>query len=248
MYDKIKYLPCGDKSVVMEFGNEISKEINSKIRDVIICMEQEKISGIQEWLPTYRSILIIYDPLKIEYEELIKKLHELSQKTVKSEEEKIRVVEIPTLYGNEFGPDIDFVAKHNKLTVEEVIKIHTATDYLVYMLGFIPGFTYLGGMSEKIATPRLSCPRGKIPAGSVGIAGSQTGMYPAETPGGWQLIGRTPLKLYDPTKEPPVLLKAGDYVRYKSITKSEYCDIQNQVQQDNYKVRIIYLSGGGLGE
>ncbi|MFA9422704.1 MAG: 5-oxoprolinase subunit PxpB [Sedimentibacter sp.] len=248
MYDKIKYLPSGDKAVVMEFGNEISKQINSKIRDVVRSMEQLKIQGIEELLPTYRSIMIMYDPLKIEYEKLIQELEKLSKKTVDDKTEKIRIVEIPTLYGNEFGPDIDFVARHNGITVEEVIKIHTETDYLVYMLGFTPGFAYLGGMNEKIATPRLSSPRMKIPAGSVGIAGSQTGMYPTETPGGWQLIGQTPLKLYDPTKELSVLLSVGDYVRYVSITEKEYYDIKKRVQEDSYEVKVIITQGGELHE
>lgn len=248
MYDKIKYLPSGDKAVIMEFGNEISKEINSKIRSFIRLMDDTKIKGIEELLPTYRSITIMYDPLETGYQELINKLNELAGRTAEGEEEKIRIVEIPTLYGGEFGPDIEFVAGHNKLTVDEVIKIHTGTDYLVYMLGFTPGFTYLGGMSKKIATPRLSSPRAKIPAGSVGIAGEQTGMYPSETPGGWQLIGRTPLQLYNPKKEPPVLLNAGDYVRYVSITQQEYYNIQKQVQEDNYKVNVIFAEGGELRE
>ena len=248
MYDKIKYLPAGDKTVIMEFGNEISKEINAKIRNVVKFADEAKINGIEELLPTYRSIMIMYDPLKIEYTELVKTFDMLSSKTVGGQKEKIRIVEIPTLYGNEFGPDINFVAEHNNITTDEVIKIHTGTDYLVYMLGFTPGFTYLGGMSEKISTPRLASPRTKIPAGSVGIAGSQTGMYPSETPGGWQLIGRTPVKLYNPKKEPPVLLSAGDYVRYVSITEQEYNEILKQVQEDKYEVNVIISEGGELRE
>lgn len=248
MYDKIKYLPAGDKAVVMEFGNEISKNINAKIRNLVKAADEAKIVGIEEILPTYRSVQIMYDPLKIEYSELIRNLELLSSKTVEGQKEKIKIIEIPTLYGKEFGPDINFVAEHNKLTTDDVIKIHTGTDYLVYMLGFTPGFSYLGGMSESIATPRLASPRTKIPAGSVGIAGSQTGMYPSETPGGWQLIGRTPVKLYDPKKEPPVLLSAGDYVRYVSITEEEYNEISKQVQEDKYRVNVIISEGGELRE
>jgi len=248
MYDKIKYLPAGDKAVVMEFGNEISKKINAKIRNLVKAADEAKIEGIEEILPTYRSVQIMYDPLKIEYSELVNKLEMLSSKTVEGQKEKIKIIEIPTLYGGEYGPDINFVAEHNKLTTDDVIKIHTGTDYLVYMLGFTPGFSYLGGMSESIATPRLASPRTKIPAGSVGIAGSQTGMYPSETPGGWQLIGRTPVKLYDSKKEPPVLLSAGDYVRYVSITEEEYNEILKQVQLDKYRVNVIISEGGELRE
>jgi KipI family sensor histidine kinase inhibitor len=172
----------------------------------------------------------------------------MSSKKVDNEEEEIKIVEFPTVYGGEYGPDINFVAEHNNITVDEVIKIHTGTDYLVYMMGFTPGFTYLGGMSNKIATPRLSSPRTKIPAGSVGIAGAQTGMYPSETPGGWQLIGRTPLKLYDPDKEPPVMLSAGDYVRYVSVSEEEYLEIKKQVEEGTYEVKVIISEGGDLRE
>lgn len=248
MYDKIKYLSAGDKAVVMEFGNEISKDINAKIRNVVKSVEEAKVDGIVELLPTYRSLMIMYDPLKIEYSELISTLDFMSSKQVDNEEEKIKIVEFPTVYGGEYGPDINFVAEHNNIAVDEVIKIHTGTDYLVYMMGFTPGFTYLGGMSDKIVTPRLASPRTKIPAGSVGIAGAQTGMYPSETPGGWQLIGRTPLKLYDSDKEPPVMLSAGDYVRYVSVSEEEYLEIKKQVEEGTYVVKEIISEGGDLRE
>ena len=136
--------------------------------------------------------------------------------------ELVTVVEVPTVYGGEFGPDLSFVASHNHLSEDEVIAIHSGTDYLVYMLGFIPGFTYLGGMDSRIATPRLSSPRTLIPAGSVGIAGEQTGTYPSDSPGGWQIIGRTPVTMYDMSKAQAALLKAGDYVRYVPIDESEF--------------------------
>ncbi len=246
MYEKIKYLPLGDKALVMEFGNEISKDVNAKIRNVMRQLSEVEILGIEELLPTYRSIMIMYEPLKIEYDNLVSKLEMFSDTKAENGVEEIRIVEIPTLYGNEYGPDIEYVAEHNHITVDEVIKIHTGTDYLVYMLGFTPGFTYLGGMSEKISTPRLSSPRTAIPAGSVGIAGSQTGMYPSETPGGWQLIGRTPVKLYDPESEPPVLLNAGDYVRYVSVNQQEYDEIQRKVQEGSYEIKIIITGGSEL--
>ena len=136
--------------------------------------------------------------------------------------ELVTVVEVPTVYGGEFGPDLSFVASHNHLSEAEVISIHGGTDYLVYMLGFIPGFTYLGGMDPRIATPRLSSPRTLIPAGSVGIAGEQTGTYPSDSPGGWQIIGRTPVTMYDMSKAQAALLNAGDYVRYVPIDESEF--------------------------
>lgn len=247
MYDKIKYLPAADKALVMEFGNEISKQINYKIKSFVNLLEQANIHGIEELLPTYRSIQIIYNPLIIDYKALVYKLEEINNKKVQNQEEKTKIVKLPVCYGGEFGPDIDYVAEHNHITKEEVIKIHTSTDYLVYMLGFVPGFAYLGGMDEKIATPRLVTPRLKIPAGSVGIAGTQTGMYPSDTPGGWQIIGRTPLKLYDTKKETPTLLSAGDYVRFVSISYDEYINIQKQVLEDKYQVKTI-SKGGDIHE
>jgi KipI family sensor histidine kinase inhibitor len=239
MYDNTKYLPAGDSSVFMEFGNSISPKINARIRNVVKGIETSDIKGVTELLPTYRSIQIMYNPMEIEYDELVGILKELETSIPEGDAGDYRIVEIPTLYGGEYGPDIEFVAEHNKISVEEVIKIHTSTDYLLYMLGFTPGFGYLGGMSEKIATPRLKTPRTKIPAGTAGIAGTQTGIYPIDSPGGWQLIGKTPIKLYDPLGEAPILLRAGDYVRFVNITEEEFFEIQKLAEQRKYNVNII---------
>lgn len=239
MYDKAKFIPAGDCSIVMEFGNSISPEINQKIRNMVQSIDDSNILGITEVIPTYRSIQIIYNPLEVGYDDLIHTLREMESSLSEVQSSTARIVEIPTVYGGEYGPDIEFVAKYNNLTVEEVIDIHTCTDYLLYMLGFTPGFGYLGGMSEKIATPRLEVPRSTIPAGSVGIAGAQTGIYPIDSPGGWQLIGRTPVKLYDPTRETPVLLNAGDFIRFVRIDEDEYLDIKRQVDQNQYEVNIL---------
>ena len=149
------------------------------------------------------------------------------------------VIQIPVLYGGEMGPDIQNVAEHNGKTVEEVIQIHTSEEYLIYMIGFIAGFPYLGGMSKEIATPRLKSPRVKIDGGSVGIAGEQTGVYPVDSPGGWQLIGRTPLKLYDAEREKPVLLEAGQYIKFKSVTPEEYDAILKAVEDGSYRY-VVY--------
>ena len=147
------------------------------------------------------------------------------------------IIEVPVLYGGEYGPDIENIASHNNLSVEEVIKIHTSGEYLVYMLGFTPGFPYLGGMDKRIATPRLTTPRTKIPAGSVGIAGEQTGLYPIESPGGWQLLGRTPLNFFDPMKENPFIVTSGQYIKFTAISKKEYDEITEQVKNGTYTVK-----------
>ncbi len=192
MENSVKFLFSGDSALVIKFGNEISVDINKKIRKMMDNIKKENIDGIIELVPTYCSLLVNYDVLKIDYQSLVEKLK--------------------TLLNND----------NETVEDEEVIKIHTGTDYLVYMLGFMPGFTYLGGMSEKIATPRLESPRLQIYPGSVGIAGKQTGMYPSMSPGGWRIIGRTPLKLYNPDSETPVYISSGDYIRYVSITEEEY--------------------------
>lgn len=231
----VRYLISGDCAVCVEFGNEISPEINDKIRAFKIALEKKQIDGIVETIPTYRSILVVYQPEVIRFRELTEKFDEVLNAVSEIQIPPPTVIEIPVLYGGEMGPDIENVAAHNKKTVEEVIKIHTSKEYLIYMLGFIAGFPYLGGMSGEIATPRLKSPRVKIEGGSVGIAGEQTGIYPVASPGGWQLIGRTPLKLYDAEREEPVLLKAGQYIKFRSVTADEYVSIEKQVENGTYE-------------
>jgi len=247
MENSVRFLFSGDSALVIEFGNEISVDINKKIRKMMDDIKKENIDGIVELVPTYCSLLINYDVLKIDYNTLVEKLKTFLNNNLETAEgEEVTLIEIPTLYNDEVGPDLSYVAEHNKLSKEEVIKIHTGTDYLVYMLGFMPGFTYLGGMSEKIATPRLESPRLQIYPGSVGIAGKQTGMYPSMSPGGWRIIGRTPLKLYNPDSDTPVYISSGDYVRYVSISEEEYNDILKKVENNEYKLNIRKIKRGEL--
>lgn len=231
---QVRYLVSGDCAVCVEFGNEISPEINRKIRAFNIAVTQAGIEGLVETVPTYRSLLVVYRPEVIGFKALTEKFETLLNSMDNIQIPPPTVIEIPVLYGGEMGPDIENVAEHNHKTVEEVIKIHTSGEYLIYMLGFIAGFPYLGGMSKEIATPRLSSPRVKIEGGSVGIAGEQTGVYPVASPGGWQLIGRTPLKLYDAEREKPVLLEAGQYIKFRSVTEKEYQTIEKQVADGTY--------------
>ena len=230
----IRFLLTGDTSLTVEFGNEISESINGKIRAFSIALTQSKIPGIVELVPTYRSLTVHYDPSLILHDALVQQMQGLMGQLDQIQIPPSQVLEIPVLYGDEMGPDLDFVAQHNGKTPEEVIAIHTSTEYLIYMLGFTPGFTYLGGMSDSIATPRLKTPRVKIPAGSVGIAGSQTGVYPIDSPGGWQLIGRTPVRMYDPERETPILPKAGQYIKFRAIDQQEYDSIAAQEAEGIY--------------
>ena len=215
--------PVGDRAISIDFGQVIDPTINRHIRQTIERIKALQLEGIIELVPTYCALLVEYDAMLYSYSEICKIIEPtLEEGMTNTTNELVTVVEVPTVYGGEFGPYLSFVASHNHLSEDEVISIHSGTDYLVYMLGFIPGFTYLGGMDPRIATPRLSSPRTLIPAGSVGIAGEQTGTYPSDSPGGWQIIGRTPVTMYDMSKAQAALLKAGDYVRYVPIDESEF--------------------------
>lgn len=222
----MKLLLLGDSAVSAQFGEEICPEINQQVTALRDALEEAaakgEIQGLGEMVPTYCALLINYNPLVLSYDELSAKLEELSQGLVVKSDTDRQVVEIPVAYGGEYGPDLAEVAAAHGMTEQQVIDIHSQPEYPIYMLGFVAGFPYLGGMSEKIATPRKESPRLKIEAGSVGIAGSQTGIYSVESPGGWQIIGRTPLKLYDTDREQPVLLSAGQYIKFKPISGAEY--------------------------
>lgn len=234
----INILTAGDSSILIEFGKEISPEINRKIKATVQLMKEQHIEGVVDVIPAFCSLLINYDPRVISYDEIRKRMQNLVKVDAKSGEEKKKIYEIPVCYGGEYGPDIENIAANAGLSVEEVIKIHSSRDYLIYMLGFLPGFCYLGGLDERIHTPRLANPRIKINAGSVGIGGSQTGIYPLDSPGGWQLMGMTPVKTYDPDREVPILVEAGDYIRFVPIDEDEYKRIKELVDRGEYQCVI----------
>ncbi|RPJ58957.1 MAG: 5-oxoprolinase subunit PxpB, partial [Acidobacteria bacterium] len=193
-----RILPAGDSGLVIEYGDRIDPAVNRRVRELFLALDQAAVPGVVDLVPTYRSLLVCYDPLAVSLGALSERVLDLDARRGELALAPPHVIDIPTVYGGEFGPDLGFVAQHNGLTEREVVEIHASADYLVYMMGFSPGFPYLGGMSERIAAPRLKTPRTAIPAGSVGIAQQQTGIYPVESPGGWQLIGRTPVRLFDP--------------------------------------------------
>ncbi len=231
-YPQIKI--TGDTSVAVVFGDEISADINAKIRAYDEALNEEQIDGVYETVPTYCTLTIHYAPEQIRYEELKKKLEVLLRETHKAQKMNTVVMEIPVLYGGEYGPDLQYVADYHHMTPQQVIDMHANEEYLIYMLGFTPGFSYMGGMDERIATPRLKTPRVLIPAGSVGIAGKQTGIYPIDSPGGWQLIGRTPVKLYDAHRDTPILLDAGLHVKFVPIDETEYNRILSRIELGRY--------------
>lgn len=231
----VQFKPLGESAVLVYFGNAISEEIHLSIKKFLSLLEKEPFDGLIEVVPSYTNVCVYYDVMAVDqwdiegrspYEKVVSRLQRLLQKEIDLPKEKNRLVEIPVCYGGIYGPDLTEIARIHHLSEKEVIEIHTKNDYLVYMLGFAPGFPFLGGMDERIATPRKETPRLKIPAGSVGIAGKQTGIYPLETPGGWQIIGRTPLKLFLPDQNPPTLLRAGDRIRFVPITEKEFMGIR----------------------
>jgi len=235
-YPSARYLPLGDTALTVEFGDIISLEVNRKVIALNEAVEKAGITGIVELVPTYRSLLIRYNPAETSYEQLVSQLKEI-EKTLEEKpiEAQTRRLTVPVVYGGNYGPDLKFVAEYHGLTEEQVVKLHSGKDYRVYMIGFVAGFPYLGDVPEEIATPRLETPRLKVPVGSVGIAEKQTGIYPCEAPGGWRIIGRTPIKLFDPQWHPPALLKPGDTVRFKPISEQEFKNIEELVQKGIYK-------------
>lgn len=233
----IVFQPLGDTGIRMEFQEKVSPELNRAIRTFCRRLEEKNISGVTEWVPTYNAVTVYYWPNRIGYEELREELSALTEVESEVREESPEKIYIPTLYGGEVGGDLPKVAQINGLTEQEVVDIHSGTDYLIYMMGFLPGFPYLGGMSKKIAAPRLDTPRTRVPAGTVGIAGEQTGIYPLESPGGWNLIGRTPVKLFNPDSEQPFLFRAGDSIRFYPISEKEYEQIRKDVENGRYEVK-----------
>lgn len=221
-HNSLRFLPCGDSAVTVEFSKEINEKTNRKIRYIAEATERMHLKGIRECVPTFCSLTIYFNPLVISKEKIKKKILKLSDGYTEDKNEKKRIFYIPVCYEDEFAPDIADICSHNGLNKDEIINIHTAPEYLINMLGFLPGFPYLGGMDERIATPRLDTPRTVIPEGAVGIGGNQTGIYPLASPGGWRLIGRTPVKVYDSRRNEPILYKAGDYIKFYPITRAEF--------------------------
>jgi inhibitor of KinA len=224
---EFKLQPLGDNSVIIELGEDISRDIQQKVNKVSSFLEAQSFEWVIEYVPGFTTVAVFYEPMNIKtqtlpYDQVCEDLSLHLENLEVEQGEEPRVVKIPVCYGGEFGPDLEEVAEINGLTPEEVIDIHLKGEYIVYMIGFAPGFPYIGGMSEKIAAPRRKNPRLKIPAGSVGIAGKQTGVYPIETPGGWQLIGKTPRKLFLPEGDTPSLLRAGDQIKFEPISAEEF--------------------------
>ncbi len=216
--------PAGTAAALALLGTEISETIGARVSALNHAVCAAHLVGVIETVPAFASLLVRYDPLLTDYDALCAQLRRLASGLNDEAAAQGRTVEIPVCYGGPYGEDLPFVASHAGLSEEEVIRLHSERPYRIYMLGFLPGFPYLGGLNERLFTPRLQTPRTRIPAGSVGIGGQQTGIYPMESPGGWQLIGRTPLRLFDPDR--PLPYAAGDFIRFVPISEREFCALE----------------------
>jgi KipI family sensor histidine kinase inhibitor len=225
LYDKPRYLAAGEAGLVVELGEDIDPAANARVYALAGALLARPLPGLGEAVPSYRSLLLHFDPLRLDGERLRRHVEALLQNAAGEEPNSMgagRVREIPTVYGGALGPDLASVAELTGLSEAEVVRLHAATEYTVYMVGFLPGFPYLGVLPDALVTPRLQTPRTNVPAGSVAIAGRQTGVYPMESPGGWRLIGRTPLSMFDPQRDPPAYVAPGDRVRFVPVDAADF--------------------------
>jgi KipI family sensor histidine kinase inhibitor len=217
-----RIVPAGDSALVVEFDERIDPLVNARTVACADAVQAAGIAGVRDVVPSYRSVAIYFDPLRTNYDALLATLETQAAHPAAEAQASREPIRIPVCYGGDFGPDLPQVAAFAKLTEDEVVRIHTSATYRVFMVGFVAGFAYMGIVDERIAMPRHSTPRVRVPLGTVGIAGVQTGIYPAETPGGWQLIGRTPVKPFDASRTEPFLMKAGDAVTFYTITRTDF--------------------------
>ena len=218
----LRYSPDGDAAVRVEFGHVIDPRVNRRVHGFCAALADADIDGVIEFVPAYAVATVYYDPGEIEYDALVGRLRELVHPDHSATSHGVAVVEVPVVYGGDFGPDLARVAQTRGLTVETAVALHSRRDYLCYMIGFMPGFPYLGELPAELRMPRLETPRARVPAGSVAIADAQTGIYPGETPGGWNIIGRTPMQLFDPNAGVPSVIRPGDTVRFVPIDEMEF--------------------------
>lgn len=217
-----KFRMVGDTGILVQVGDNIDRETNVLVHNLVHAIELDRPAGLIEVIPAYNSLLINYDPLTSSIDDWIQMVDSNFTAPQPYILNVPRLIEIPVCYGEDFGPDMEFVAELNGLSIEDVMEIHSSVDYFVYMLGFTPGFAYLGGMDHRLFAPRLDTPRDMVFEGSVGIANTQTGIYPVSSPGGWRLIARTPLKLFTPDSELPFRYRAGDLIRFRPIDRNEF--------------------------
>jgi len=224
--DAAEFRVSSDSSLLVYFGHEIALAAHERVRRLLYLLQHEPIAAVLNLHPAYCSILVKFDPLRATHEEIEASLRGYLRRAEKVKLPRSREIEIPVCYGGEFGPDFEDVCAQRGLTEQDAVGLHSGREYIVYFLGFVPGFAYLGELDARIATPRLDTPRKEVPAGSVGIAGSQTGVYPVTTPGGWRLIGRTPMHMFQSDGDGKSLLAIGDRVRFAPISRERFGELE----------------------
>ncbi len=224
----LKFITSSDTALMVALGDTIDPQVHLRVMACYYCFKDNPPDGVTELIPSYCNIMVVYDPLETSTHHLQSQLRERvhAADSHRNEMPRPKVVEIPVCYGGGYGPDLPQVARHCGLSPKEIIERHSAVEYPIYMIGFSPGFPFLGGLDPNLHTPRLATPRTRVPAGSVGIADAQTGIYPVESPGGWQLIGRTPIQLFRPKHFAPFRYEVGDRLRFVPIEPEEYLQIQ----------------------
>jgi KipI family sensor histidine kinase inhibitor len=211
----------GDRSLLVELGEKIAPDVNRRVQELMLQLQQARMPGVREFAPGYRSLLVVFDPLALSPSELKARITDVAGRPGSAGLPQAKLLTVPVFYGGDYGPDLEGVAGHLGISTDEVIRLHTETIYRVYMIGFTPGYPYMGELPAALAVPRRSTPRTRVPKGSVGIAQRQTGIYSVESPGGWQIIGWTPIELFDPTRQLPSLLEMGDQVKFEAVRQVE---------------------------
>jgi inhibitor of KinA len=230
---------AGDLAVSVEWAEEISVQVNTQVRALEYLIQQKAVPGVTETVPSFRALLVYYDPRVVDYDALCVTLTELASLSSTSVLPPARTVELPCCYDAELGLDLEAAARRLDMPVEEVVRLHAGSELLVYFIGFTPGLPYMTGMPERICLPRLATPRVKVPAGSVGIGGIQCCIYSVDSPGGYWILGRIPLRLYDPDAAEPILLRPGDHVRMRPIDRHEFDDIAARVARGSFRPVIV---------
>jgi inhibitor of KinA len=236
----LRFLPAGDLAVCVELGEEISVEVNTRVRALEFLIQQKGLTGVVETVPAYSSLLVYYDPRAVGYDALCAAITELVPQATTAVLPPARTVELPCCYADpQLGFDLATAASRLELSTDELVRLHAGAEYLVYFIGFTPGLPYMTGMPDRINIPRLDTPRTKTPPGSVGIGGIQCCIYSVESPGGFWILGRTPVPLYDPTASEPTLLRPGDRVRFRPIERPEFDAIGASVAARSYRPVVM---------
>ena len=232
----VKFLPCGDTALVVEFGDRIDRGLSDRVLGLDARIRAAGLPGVIESVPTFRSLMVHYDPVRTHAQALMTAIRTLLSGELDAGRSR-RLWRVPVCYDDDLAPDLADVAERTGLTTDRVVALHSATRYHVYMIGFLPGFPYMGDLAPELELPRRSDPRTRVPPGSVSIATTMTAVYPVESPGGWHLVGTTPIKLFDPALSPPALLAPGDAVEFERIDRAAFARIQADCERGTYRVQ-----------